>query len=62
MHRPDLLSSANDAFVAAMHVTATAAALTLAAGAVLLIVAFRSRRRPPSLSGDPVPVRVGSNS
>jgi EmrB/QacA subfamily drug resistance transporter len=44
MHRPDLADSANNAFVAAMHVTAASAAVVAFLGAVLLILAFRTRR------------------
>ncbi len=48
LHRPELTDAANRVFVASMHVTAASAALTLAAGAVLLIVAFRRRHTAPS--------------
>jgi hypothetical protein len=44
MHRPDLADSANNAFVAAMHVTAASAAVVTFLGAVLLFAAFRTRR------------------
>jgi len=56
MHRPELTDAANHAFVAAMHITAASAALTLAAGAALLIVAFR--RRPESHPAPDEPVAV----
>ncbi|GIJ44529.1 MFS transporter [Virgisporangium aliadipatigenens] len=41
--RPDLASAADDAFIAAMHVTAVSAAVVMFVGAVVLIVAFRGR-------------------
>ncbi|GAA3450342.1 MFS transporter [Dactylosporangium matsuzakiense] len=43
LHRPDLTQAANDAFIAAMHVTAATAALVAFLGGVLLIVAFTRR-------------------
>ncbi|MEU7869545.1 MFS transporter [Dactylosporangium sp. NPDC049140] len=45
LHRPDLATRANDAFVAAMHVTAATAALVAFLGAVLLLLAFRAAGR-----------------
>ncbi|GGM35104.1 MFS transporter [Dactylosporangium sucinum] len=50
LQRPDLTSAANDAFVAAMHVTAASAALVVFFAALLLALAFRTRRpasKPP---------------
>ncbi|MFI5890132.1 MFS transporter [Actinoplanes sp. NPDC051513] len=46
LQRPDLADSANESFVAAMHVTAAFASLALVLGAALLLVAFRRRRDP----------------
>ncbi|WP_432979466.1 MFS transporter [Dactylosporangium sp. CA-233914] len=43
LHRPDLTKAANDAFIAAMHVTAASAAVAAFLGAVLLVLAFRAR-------------------
>ena len=60
MHRPELTDAANHAFVGAMHVTAASAALALAAGAALLIVAFRRRPESQPAPGGPVKVPVGS--
>src|SRR3954451_23328395 len=62
MHRPELTDAANHAFVAAMHVTAASAALTLAAGAVVLIAAFRRRAESSPAPGGPAKIRVGSAS
>ncbi|WP_433080334.1 MFS transporter [Dactylosporangium sp. CA-052675] len=68
LHRPDLAERANDAFVAAMHTTAAAAALVAFLGAVLLLLAFRARhdhgaharaeQRPGAAasSDDPAPI------
>ncbi|MFG2038446.1 MFS transporter [Dactylosporangium sp. NPDC048998] len=60
LHRPDLADAANRAFIAAMHVTAASAAVVAFLGAVLLMLAFRTRRaraatqRPePALAGRP---------
>lgn len=44
LHRADLAAAADDAFVAAMHVTAATGALVAFAGGVLLLLAFRTRR------------------
>jgi EmrB/QacA subfamily drug resistance transporter len=60
MNRPDLADAANQAFVAAMHVTAASAAVALFFGAIVLLLAFR--RRPAPSTGAPVAVRVGSVS
>jgi MFS family permease len=46
LHRPDLADSANDAFIAAMHVSAASASLVAFLGAVVLLLAFRARRSP----------------
>jgi EmrB/QacA subfamily drug resistance transporter len=62
LHRPELTGAANHAFVASMHVTAEAAGLTLAAGAVLLIVAFRRRAASSPAPGGTVRIGVGSVS
>ena len=63
LHRPDLTAAANRAFVEAMHVTAASAAVVLLLGAVLLVVAFRTRPAPAAPApGAAVPARVGSGS
>jgi EmrB/QacA subfamily drug resistance transporter len=63
LHRPDLATEADNAFVAAMHITAASAALVAFLGAVLLVLAFRNRKstveaqRPePALSSEAVRV------
>jgi predicted MFS family arabinose efflux permease len=43
LHRPDVVTAANNAFIAAMHTTAAAAALIILLGAIPLILAFRTR-------------------
>jgi len=52
--RPDLVASANRAFVEALHLTAVAAGLVALAGAAVLILAFRTRR-PKAAGSVPAP-------
>lgn len=55
LHRPDLVTAANDAFIHAMHTTATAAALAVLLGAVPLMLAFWKRKpRVPAASLEPI--------
>jgi EmrB/QacA subfamily drug resistance transporter len=44
LHRPDLAAAADDAFMTALHITASTGAAVAFAGGVLLILAFRSRK------------------
>jgi len=53
LHRPELAAAADRVFVDAMHVTATSAGVVALAGAVLLVLAFRSRRAKPAPVGTP---------
>ncbi|WP_436520531.1 MFS transporter [Actinoplanes sp. HUAS TT8] len=51
LHRPDLASAADHAFISAMHITAASAAGATLLGGILLLVAFRGRRPTPVPSG-----------
>jgi EmrB/QacA subfamily drug resistance transporter len=55
--RPDLLSTADDVFVHAMHVTAVPGAVVALLGAVALVAAFR-RRASVATSSEAAPVAV----
>ncbi|MEV4509566.1 MFS transporter [Dactylosporangium sp. NPDC049525] len=44
LHRPDLAAAADDAFMTALHITATTGAVVAFAGGVLLLLAFRARK------------------
>jgi EmrB/QacA subfamily drug resistance transporter len=59
--RPDLVDSANDAFIGAMHVTAVAAAVVGFIGAVGLLWAFRNER-PASAAPGPSPSSSSASS
>ncbi|GAB3862933.1 MFS transporter [Dactylosporangium cerinum] len=52
LHQPDLATAANQAFMTAMHITATTGAVVAFAGGVLLLLAFRARK--PAVEGDRV--------
>jgi EmrB/QacA subfamily drug resistance transporter len=55
LHRPDLVTAANNAFITAMHTTAAVAALIVLLGAVLLMLAYRTRKaRVPASPEAPI--------
>jgi EmrB/QacA subfamily drug resistance transporter len=53
--RPDLTDAANDAFIHAMHVTATWAGAVVLAGAIVLLAAFRTPTPTPAPAPTPTP-------
>ncbi|MEO3872744.1 MFS transporter [Nonomuraea sp. B12E4] len=65
IHRPDLASAADAAFMDAMHLSAACTMLIALSGAVLLVIALRGDRRPPGSgpeSDAPVPTTTASRS
>ncbi|GAA1147878.1 MFS transporter [Kribbella jejuensis] len=53
LHRPDLVQTANDTFVHAMHVAAVVAAGFVLTGAIVLALAFRTARPSQSAAAGP---------